>query len=169
MTLTGLKKRMVSFCVNKIFVGTKSQYFEIKRKLLNSIGHEIGKDTKIVGPINCTGKLVVGQNCWLGANITVHGNGKVFIGDNCDIAPDVIFQTGSHEIGASFRRAGIGFNKEIEIGEGCWIGVRCTILPNVKIGSGCVIAACSCINMNIEENSLAGGVPGRIIKSLKDV
>lgn len=39
----------------------------------------------------CTGTLCIGANCWIGRNLTVHGNGSVIIGDNCDIAPDVTF------------------------------------------------------------------------------
>jgi len=34
------------FLVNKVYVG--ATHFEIKRKLLNSIGYEMGKNTKII-------------------------------------------------------------------------------------------------------------------------
>ena len=84
--------------------------YEKKRKLLISLGFEIGEQTKIVGPIFCAGELKVGKNCWIGKNFNVNGNGKVFIGDNCDIGPEVIFQTGGHAIGPAIRRAGAGDN-----------------------------------------------------------
>lgn len=87
-----IHKKWVLFLVNKIYKGTTK--FKRKRKLLNSIGYQIGEGSKIVGPIEVTGKLIVGENCWIGKNFKVNGNGTVTIGDNCDIAPEVTFQTG---------------------------------------------------------------------------
>lgn len=161
-----LKIRLYIFLVNKIFAGTNSKHYEVKRKLLNRIGYNIGEGTKIVGLIYNTGNLTVGKNCWIGKNFTVNGNGAVMIGDNCDIAPDVVFQTGSHNIGSSERRAGKGYNADITVGNGTWIGVRATILSDVKIGNSCVIAACACVTKNIDDNVLAGGVPAKQIKDL---
>jgi len=101
--LRGVKRRIVFFLVNKVYVGTSTRFFETKRRLLNSIGYSIGSGTRVVGPIECYGKLTIGKNCWIGKNLKVNGNGSVFIGDNCDIAPEVTFQTGNHEIGDAYR------------------------------------------------------------------
>ena len=65
--LNGLRWYWNLYLVNKIYVGVKA--FEKKRKLLNAIGYEIGEGTKIVGPIECTGKLKIGKNCWIGKNL----------------------------------------------------------------------------------------------------
>lgn len=164
MAFKGLRLRYVNLMVNKVYAGTKS--FEKKRRLLNSIGHEIGEGSKVVGPVYCTGRLVVGKNCWLGKNLIVNGNGTVRIGDNCDIAPEVAFQTGGHEIGTSKRRAGEGFNKDIAVESGCWIGARSTVLAGVTIENGSVVAACACVTKNVESNTLVGGVPAKEIKKL---
>ena len=67
---------------------------------MRKLGHEIGEGTKIVGPIYCTGKIIIGKDCWIGKNLIINGNGSVRIGDNCDVAPEVSFQTGGHEIGS---------------------------------------------------------------------
>lgn len=166
MTFRGLKTKWVFYCVNKRFAGAQQKYFEKKRKLLNSIGFELGEGTKVVGPLFCTGKLITGKNTWIGRNLSVEGNGAVYIGDNCDIAPEVTFLTGGHKIGSAERRAGDGFNKDIHIGNGCWIGARSTIIGGVTVADGCVVASCACVNKNIEENSLVGGVPARVIKNL---
>lgn len=152
------------FLVNKIYCGTRK--FEKKRKLLNKIGYSIGEGTKVVGPIRCTGKLIVGKNCWIGKNFLVNGNGTVIIGDNCDIAPEVTFQTGGHEIGDVSRRAGKGRIFNQKVGDGTWIGGRSTILNNSKIGKSCVIASCACVTKDIPDNSLVGGVPAKLIRHL---
>ena len=166
--LFGIKKRIVMFMVNKVYSGRMGKSFEIKRKLLNSIGYQIGEGTKIVGPIFCTAKLIVGKNTWIGKNIIINGNGTVTIGDNCDIAPEVSFQTGGHVIGDSSRRAGKGVVFSIVVGNGCWIGARSTILGGTSVGNGCVVAACSCVNKDVLDNSLVGGVPAKLIRKLEE-
>lgn len=164
MKFKSLKKRIVFRMVNHVLNGTR--FFAAKRKLLCSIGYEIGENTKIVGPIFCTGTLCIGENCWIGCNLTVHGNGSVIIGDNCDIAPDVTFFTGGHIVGTTERRAGVGESYKIAVGNGTWIGGRSTILGNTTIGDGCVVAACACVVGDVEKNVLTGGVPAKKIRDL---
>ena len=154
------------FLINSIYSGTKA--FEKKRKLLNKLGHQIGEGTKIVTPFFCTGKLITGKDCWIGKNLTINGNGTVIIGDNCDIAPEVTFQTGSHKIGSHNRRAGDGFNADIKLGDGCWVGVRSTLLGGVEVEDGCIIAACACVNKSVAKNTLVGGVPSKVIRNLSN-
>lgn len=166
LRIKGVKIRIVKFLVNHIFVGT--QNFEIKKKLLNSIGYELGEGTKVVGPIYNTGKLITGKNCWIGKNLIINGNGTVVLGDNCDIAPEVTFLTGGHKIGSSYRRAGSGEEYRINIGSGTWVGSRVTIAKNISIGNGCVVATCACVINDIDDNNLIGGIPARVIKHLDD-
>lgn len=166
--IKGIKKRFAWFCVNHVFKGTNPAFFTLKSKVLNLAGYSIGKGTKIVGPIECTGSFSIGDNCWIGKNMRINGNGNVKIGNNCDIAPEVTFQTGGHLIGSSDRRAGKGqvFDQVVE--DGVWIGGRATILNNTTIGESSVIAACACVSHDVEPNVLVGGVPARIIRRLTD-
>lgn len=164
--LYGAKRALCLFLVNKVFVG--ATHFEKKRVLLNSIGFEIGENTKVVGPIECYGKLKIGQNCWIGKNFKVNGNGSVVIGNNCDIAPEVTFQTGGHIIGSPERRAGKGLTYTQSVGDGTWIGGRVTILNETNIGKSCVIAGCACVTKDVGDCTLVGGVPAKIIRSLED-
>lgn len=165
MKLKSIKKRCLMWLVNRVFSGTK--YFKIKRKLLHSIGYSIGEGTKVVGPIFCTASLIIGNNCWIGKNLIVNGNGRVQIGNNCDIAPEVTFLTGGHEIGFPERRAGNGEKYEIYVEDGCWIGPRSTLGRNITIGKSSVVAACSCVMKNVDPNNLVGGVPAKKIKDLQ--
>ena len=167
MKRRSIKKRLVLHMVNHTLAGTR--FFAAKRHLLRSIGYEIGDNTKIVGPIHNTGTLCIGADCWVGCNLTVSGNGTVTISDNCDIAPDVTFLTGGHQIGGPERRAGTGEKYAITVGRGVWIGARAAVLGNTCIGDGSVVAACACVVKDVPANTLAAGVPAKVIKEFKDL
>lgn len=161
-----LRERFVFYRVNVIYRGT--HFFERKRKLLNSIGFRIGRGTRIVGPIEVTGNLIVGNDCWIGKDFKVNGNGTVVIGNNCDIGPEVTFQTGGHVIGNKKRRAGDGMIFQQSVGDGCWICGGVTIFNNTKIGESCVIAGRACVVKDVDNNSLVGGVPAQLIRRLEE-
>ena len=56
----------------------------------------------------------------------------------------------------------------IIIGDDVWMGANSTILKGAQIGSGCVIAAHSVVVAgHYPEQSLLGGIPAKVIKSLK--
>lgn len=100
----------------------------------------------------------INQQCIIRPNVTIGNN--VSIGQRVNIISD------SHEIGISEKRAGKPIFQPIVIKDGCWIGANSTILGNVTIGEGTIIAAGSVVNKNCEPNSLYGGVPAKFIKKL---
>jgi acetyltransferase-like isoleucine patch superfamily enzyme len=117
MTLKGFKKRVAFFLINELFYGVKPNCWTIKRNLLNWAGFNIGEGTKVVGPLTVYGDLEIGKNTWIGTGFKIHGNGIVKSGSNCDIAPDVTFLTGSHELGDAGRRAGAGRKFQIIVND----------------------------------------------------
>ncbi|RAX43840.1 hypothetical protein DQ354_18685 [Arthrobacter sp. AQ5-06] len=82
------------------------------------------------------------------------------------IGPFVRLVTDSHELGPSAKRGGANKWPPIVIGDGTWIGASVTVLGGVTIGKGCVIAAGAVVVHDIPDNSLAGGVPAKVIKKL---
>ncbi len=160
-----LRERYLWFEVNHRFPGPGN--FERKRKNLIKLGFEIGEGTRVAGPIRSTAKLKIGKNCWIGKDFKANGYGTVYIGDNCDIAPGVSFQTGSHIIGDSTRRAGEVTEKDVTVGSGTWICADSTLLGGVNVGSGCIVAACSLVNKDVDDNTMVGGVPAKIIRRLE--
>lgn len=165
MRLKTLKRIIALSWVNVFFAGTRA--FKIKRTLLRAAGYDIGEGTKVVGPIYSSAELHIGKNCWIGKNFTCNGNGKVDIGDNCDIGPEVTFQTGGHDIGGAERRAGKGRKFHQSVGKGTWIGGRVTVLGETSIGNACVVAGCACVIKSVSDNVLVGGVPARSIRNLE--
>lgn len=81
------------------------------------------------------------------------------IGKDTIISEDaIIMDSDAHELAGSESAWGI------DIGERVWIGIRVTILKNVRIGDGCVIAAGSVVTKDIPSGCLAGGVPAKVIR-----
>ena len=96
----------------------------------------------------------------------------ISIGDNTTVSFDVAFVT--HDGGTRVIRHLPDGNPEtviygtITIGKNCFIGCRATILPNVTIGDNTIIGAGSVVNQNIPANSVAAGVPCKVICSLDE-
>lgn len=164
-----IKKRITLSFVNTFCAGTHA--WKLKRRLLNGCeGIEIGEDTKIVTPIHLPlhSHLKIGKRCWIGRDFVLEGNGKVVIGNNCDLAPTVVCVTGSHTIGDARRRAGEGYNGTIGIGNGVWIGTRAVLLPNVSIGDGVIVGAASVVTKDLVDNAIFAGNPAKKIRDLTD-
>lgn len=164
MKLKTLKRAWVMLLVNHFYAGTDR--YARKRALLRSIGWEIGENTRIAGPVTCSGQVSIGADCWIGRQFTVHGNGSVVLGDRCDVGPEVAFFTGGHAIGTPERRAGAGETYTIRVGDGCWLGGRSSLMRSIQVGSGAVVAACACVTKDVPENTLVGGVPAKPLRSL---
>lgn len=166
MMYSKLKFKFILFLSNLVPL---FHFFELRRNLLKIAGLKIGKGTRIAGKFYTTQpNIEIGENTWIGPNFTVYTNvdAKVIIGNCCDIAPNVIIDTGSHIIGDKLRRAGKGYSKDVIIGNGVWIGLRVTILAGIEISSGAIIAAGALVNKNVDKNTLVAGVPVKIIRKL---
>ncbi len=104
--------------------------------------------------------LTLGENVSLGHDNHIWNFMEVKIGAYTQTAKDLLIVAGSHGI-SNFEPLG---NQEVEIGPGCWIGARVTILGGVKIGKGCVIGAGALVRDSLPDWSVAVGVPAQIIK-----
>ena len=54
----------------------------------------------------------------------------------------------------------------LEIGKNCWLGAKVVVLDHASIGDNCVIGAGAIVSKAIPANSLAVGMPARVIKHL---
>lgn len=147
-----------------------TRFHPFKRWLLRLVGYQFGQNVSIGNSITSyvLGNVVVGDNTWLGRNLdfSVPRGTTIYIGSNVDVAPYVRFQCGSHVVGSSTRRAGIGHSRSITIGDGCWLGASSLILGGAHIGKGTVIAAGAVVmSGTYPENVLLAGVPAKVLKT----
>ncbi|MHC8970651.1 acyltransferase [Priestia aryabhattai] len=57
---------------------------------------------------------------------------------------------------------------KISIGDNTNIGWNATIMPGVKVGKNCVIGCNAVVTKNIPDNSVAAGVPAKVIQSIEE-
>lgn len=111
-------------------------------------------------------KILIGKNCYINEFCYIENNAEILIGDRVAIAMHCRLITSTHPIGSPEKRAKILDRKPIKIGSGSWIGAGVTILPGVRIGQGCVVAAGSLVSKNCDANCLYTGVPARKVREL---
>lgn len=138
------------------------------QNLFPLIFKRLGKNSWFELPFNCDygQHIEVGENCYFNHHCSIGDGGKVIIGNNVLIGPYVGIYTAQHPLDSQQRLAGWQRVSDIEIGDNVWIGANCTILPGVKIGKNAVIGAGSVVTQNVPENTLAYGVPCRLIRKL---
>ncbi len=152
---------------------------EKRAAILREILGSLGEGSFIQGPIafHYGQHTRIGRNFFANFNLTVQDDARVFIGDNCYFGPNVTLVTPIHPLLAAERNRIDGpdgkphrlcYAKPIYIGNSCWLGASVTVCPGVTIGENCVIGAGSVVTEDIPANSLAAGVPCRVIRTLSD-
>jgi maltose O-acetyltransferase len=137
-------------------------------------GVKIGAGTLVLDELVMSGegevipRLTIGRGCVINGPLYLDLNDEVTIGDGVSIGNHTTFITAGHATGHEWFRAGALTPAPIRIESGCLIGARCTVLPGVTIGRGCVIAAGSLVATDIPPNKLAAGSPARVLKSLPE-
>lgn len=56
---------------------------------------------------------------------------------------------------------------EVVIGRNVWIGDKATILPDVKVGDGAIIAANAVVTKDVPPYSVAAGVQAKVVKQIE--
>lgn len=137
--------------------------YALRRYFLKKLHMQIGKDSNLLRNVNILipSNIKIGDNCVINSKALLDGRGgKLIIGNNVDIAREVNIWTLEHDPHDDFHKA-IGGNVIIE--DYVWIASRATILPNVRIGKGAVIASGAVVTKDVPEMSIVGGVPAKII------
>ena len=114
-----------------------------------------------------------GKNIFIGNNFTANFNLtildiNVHIGDNVMIGPNTTISTVGHPLSPKKRRQHLGQASEIRIGNDVWLGANVTVLPGVTIGNNVVVGAGAVVTKDIPDNSLAVGVPARVVKEIEN-
>ena len=143
---------------------------------------QVGKPTEVV--VRRGGQLQVEGNFVLhrGGSIRIGSRGRLTLGSGyiaddfhvecltaVNIGHDVaiarcvtIMDTDHHALTGARTREG-----PVQIGNHVWIGANATILKNVTIGDGAVVAAGSIVTRDVAAGALVAGVPARFIRNVE--
>jgi acetyltransferase-like isoleucine patch superfamily enzyme len=91
---------------------------------------------------------------------------KINIGENCMFSFNVDIRNGdSHSIFSQESGKRINWAKNVEIGDHVWLGAHTQIIGGTQIGQNSIIGIRSLVNGAISENSIAVGIPAKVVKT----
>lgn len=114
---------------------------------IGSYNVNLGQGLNIMSGVIITNDVSIGTGSLINTGSTISHDS--IIGNFCEISP------GSHITG------------RVKIGDFTSIGTGSVIIPDVKIGSNCIIGAGSVVIKDIPDNSVAVGVPAKVIKEIE--
>jgi len=107
----------------------------------------LGDGLNIMNNVFISCEVRIGEGALINQRASIHHNSV--IGNYCEISP------------------GACITGNVQIGNFTSIGAGAIIIPRVIIGDNCVIGAGSVVTKNIPDNSVAVGVPAKVIKEVE--
>ena len=163
------KLREASFATRGLLVqlNNSSDPAEIRELLSQITGSEIDESVAVFTPlyINYGKNTKIGKNVFINFDCVFLGLGGITIEDNVLIAPKVSLLSEGHPVSPNERQSLVP--GKIHIKTNAWIGAGVTILPGVTIGENSVVAAGAVVSKNVPANTVVGGIPSKIINSIK--
>lgn len=111
--------------------------------------------------------LKVGDRSNIGAYSYIGCSGYIEIGNNVMMGPRVNLLAENHNFEQTdFPMKDQGVTRgTIVIEDDCWLGANCSVLSNVRIGRGSIVATGAVVTKDVPPYSIVGGVPAKVIKS----
>lgn len=144
--------------------------FDAIKKIVNKLLGKSDADTFINPPFYCDygSHIEVGKNFFANYNCTMLDVGRIRIGDNVQIAPNVAIYTAGHPVHPATRNTLYEYGIDVTIGNNVWIGGNVVISPGVTIGDNTVIGAGSVVTKDIPAWSIAAGNPCRVLRKITE-
>lgn len=117
-------------------------------------------------------ELRMGDDVGIEQNVHIVCHHRITIGKNVSVTANCAIVDTTHPFDDLPDEAKVGAMIEnddgfVEIGEGTFLGFGSVVLPNVRIGKGCVIGANSVVTRDIPDYSVAAGAPAIVLRSIR--
>jgi acetyltransferase-like isoleucine patch superfamily enzyme len=165
--LANVKRAMaITAALNRL---TFNDADDVRALFSDLIGKKVDESFLLIPPFYTANGLDirVGRNVFVNQNCTFYDLGGLDIADDVMIGPNVSLLTTGHPVDPAQRRAFV-IAKPIAIKRNVWIAAGATIIGGVTIGENAVVAAGSVVTRNVPPNTLVGGNPARVIRSIGD-
>ncbi len=142
---------------------------EIRAVFSDLTGRPVDQSFRLIPPFHTAHGLEirVGRRVFINQNCTVYDFAAIVIGDDVMIGPNVSLLSASHPVAPSRRRSHL-LGKPIVIGDNVWIAAGATVIGGVTVGENSVVAAGSVVTRDVPPNTLVGGNPAAVIRSIAD-
>jgi maltose O-acetyltransferase len=149
---------------NRSFGRPPAERVALLRRLLRGVG----EGTHFEPTFRCEFgfNITVGANFYANFDCVMLDGGSITIGDDVLLGPRVSIYTSNHAMDAEERVAGGCYARPVSIGDNTWLGGGVTVNPGVTIGRNTVIGSGSVVTRPIPDNSLAAGVPARVLREI---
>ena len=137
----------------------------VRRALLRLAGLRIG--AKVTGLKRCrfqSKQVSIGAGSFVNTGCQFEGLGRIDIGRDVFLGPQVMILTSAHDIDEDGQVARVPVAKPVRIGDRCWLGARVTVLPGVTIGEGTIIGAGAVVTRDCKPGAVYVGVPARQLR-----
>lgn len=125
----------------------------------------IGVGSRLVGPKD---HFLIGEMSYLNlAHLSCGEHSRVIIGRSCAIGYNVSIKAITHSLHKPTNNASgpiIHVERDIVIGDDCWIGDNVYIREGVTLGNHVIVGANSVVTRSVPDNQVIAGVPARVIK-----
>lgn len=160
----------------RVYNSLPAENMDLRNQIIHLLFGSCGENVRVNQPVwvdyGCN--ISLGANSLINMNCTLLDTGRITIGNNTLIGPDVKIYTAVHPVSAAARiytdEAGKTAIRTqtapVTIGNNVWIGGGTIILPGVTVGDNAVIGAGSVVTKPIPANTVACGNPCTIKKTL---
>jgi acetyltransferase-like isoleucine patch superfamily enzyme len=117
------------------------------------------------------GDIELGDHVNLSANCVVFSSNRLTIGRGTVVgAFTYVLSGGEYDyrdtVHPFHEQSGMGSAGPLSIGANCWLGARVTVLDAASIADHCVIGAGAVVTRPVAADSLALGIPARVVRSI---
>ena len=102
----------------------------------------------------------------LGQECTISAFQHVSIASQCILADRVMlidFDHATNDAERPIRDQGI-YKRDVRVGNNIWIGYGACLLRGVTVGDNSIIGSLAVVTRDVEENSVVGGSPARVLR-----
>ena len=140
---------------------------ELQELFAKLTGQEINRTLGLIPPFytDCGKNIHIGENVFINTGCTMQDQGGIYIDDGALIGHHATLVTLNHDLDPDHR--GDLHPAPIHIGKRAWLGANVTVLPSVSIGDGAVIASGAVVTKDVPDNTIAAGVPAKIIRTIE--
>ena len=141
---------------------------ELRALFSQLIGRPVDESFGLFPPFytDCGKNIHIGKNVFINMGCKFQDQGGIFIGDGALIGHNVVLATLNHAKSPQDRSSMLP--APIHIGKNVWSGANATVLPGVTIGDGAIVAAGAVVTRDIPENTIVGGVPAKVIRTISE-